>query len=224
MQLYQRLKGSGLKTRLLNPRDELCDRWLGIRTSGWRPHVGNEHDPDWRVEYVPTAYAVLGRLFRRVGLGPDDVFLDLGAGLGRAVFAAAWAGAGRALGVEIDPLLVRGARDNLARSRLAHRRIEFLEQGADGYPQEESTVIFMFNPFGAGTMRAVGRRIQEGLAAHPRRLRIVYLNPFFASELDALPCLERLDHWDEGGSPRTFRSRWRRAGGWSAAFWRSKSH
>jgi hypothetical protein len=219
--LIDKLRGSGLKTRLLNPRDELSDRWLGIRTAGWRPHVGDEHDPAWRVEYVPTSYAVLARMFRRVGLGPRDVFVDLGAGLGRAVFAASWMGAGRAIGVEIDAELVAQARANLSRSRLRHRPIEIVEAGADTFPQEESTVIFMFNPFGAGTMRAVAGRIAEGLARNPRPLRIAYLHPFFASELDALPCLERLDHWAEEPSRRGFLSRWQRAGGWGATFWRS---
>ena len=73
----------------------------------------------------------------------------------RNVFAASWMGARRAVGVEIDPALVALARANLARSRLRNRRVEFVESGAEAYEQDQSTVIFMFNPFGAGTMAAV---------------------------------------------------------------------
>ena len=216
-----KLRGTGLKTRLLHPHEELLDRWLGVRTSGWRPHVGDEHDPNWRVEYVPAPYAVLRRVLRRVGLGPDDVFVDLGAGMGRAVFAASWLGARRAVGVEIDPALVATARANLSRSRLRDRQVEFVECGAESYPQDQSTVLFMFNPFGAGTMAAVARQIDDGLTKNPRNLRVVYVNPFFASTLDALPCLERIDDWDDHQDQRDFFSRWRPAGGWGARFWRS---
>lgn len=217
------LRGTGLKTRLLHPHDELIDRWLGVRTSGWRPHVGDEHDPDWRVEYVPSSYAVLRRVLRRVNLGPDDVFVDLGAGMGRSVFAASWMGARRAVGVEIDPALVALATANLARSRLRDRQVEFVERGAEAYEQDQSTVLFMFNPFGAGTMAAVARQIEAGLKKNPRNLRIAYVYPFFASALDALECLEPIDHWDDYQAQRNFFSRWRPAGGWGARFWRSVS-
>lgn len=218
---FGRLRGTGLKTRLLHPHDELTERWLGVRTSGWRPHVGDERDPGWRVEYVPSPYAVLRRVLRRVDLRPDDVFVDLGSGMGRAVFAASWLGAGRAVGVEIDPALIAIARANLARSRLRDHQVEFVGCGAESYPQDQSTVIFLFNPFGAGTLAAVARQIEDGLKKNPRNLRIAYVNPFFASTLDALPCLEPIDHWDDHQEKRGFFSRWRRAGGWGARFWRS---
>lgn len=216
-----RLRGAGLKTRLLHPHDELMERWLGVRTTGWRPHVGDERDPGWRVEYVPSSYAVLRRVLRRVSLGPDDVFVDLGSGMGRAVFGASWLGAGRAVGVEIDPALVAIARTNLARSRLQDRQIEFVEGGAESYLQDQSTVIFLFNPFGVGTLAAVARQIEDGLKKNPRNLRIAYVNPFYASTLDALPCLEPIDHWDDHQERRGLFSRWLPAGGWGARFWRS---
>lgn len=216
-----RLRGSGLKTRLLHPHDELVDYWLGVRTSGWRPHVSDWHDPHWRGEYWPTAYAVIRRMLRRVGVGADDVVVDLGAGMGRGVFTASWLGARRAVGVEIDPGLVAIARANLARSRLRDRQVEFVEGAAEAYPQDQSTVIFMFNPFGTATMAAVARQIADGLEKNPRDLRIAYLNPFFASTLDALPCLEPMDHWEDRRKQPHFLSRWQRAGGWGARFWRS---
>ena len=215
------LRGSGLKTRLLHPHDELIEHWLGVRTWGWRPHVGDERDPNWQVEYVPSSYAVLRRVFRRVDLGPGDVFVDLGSGMGRAVFAASWLGAGRAVGVEIDPDLVAIARSNQARSRLRDHRIEFLQCGAESYLHDQSTVIFLFNPFGAGTMAAVARQIESGLKKNPRNVRIAYVNPFFAATLDALPCLEAIDHWDDHQERRGFLSQWLPAGGWGARFWRS---
>jgi len=53
--------------------------------------------------------------------------------------------------------------------------------------------------------------------------RIAYLNPQFASALDDLPCLERFDHWVDGLEGNGLRTRWQRAGGTSATFWRAVS-
>jgi SAM-dependent methyltransferase len=218
--MLSRLRGTGVKARLLHPQDELLDRWLGVRTWGWRPPKGDEHDPHWQVEYVATGYAVLRRMLRRVALSPDDVFVDLGAGMGRATFVASWLGARRAVGVEIDAELVAIARANHAASRLAHRDVEFVHTGADQYPLDGATVLFMFNPFGSATMQRVVERLDESLARRPRALRVAYLHPMFPGLLDASSRLERLDHWDDG--PRGPLSSWRKAGGWHATFWRSR--
>jgi len=177
--------------RLGSPRDELVDQWLGIRTIGWRPAVGDEDDPNHRVDYLPTSYSVLRRVIKSLDLSNDDIFVDLGSGLGRAVFTANWLGAGRSIGVEIDPSLVTAARANLSRSRFLKRGIEFVEIGAGAYPQIETTVIYMYHPFGPATMREVATRIEEGLREKPRQLRIAYLNPVHAEVLDVLQCLKR---------------------------------
>ena len=55
-------------------------------------------------------------LLRMVNLTEDDVFVDLGGGLGRAVFAASWMGARRAVGIEVVPDLCKKAVENLKRS------------------------------------------------------------------------------------------------------------
>jgi precorrin-6B methylase 2 len=219
--MLDRLKGSGIKMRLAHPHDELCDRRLGIRTVGWRPEVGDETADDARSQYLPTAYSVLYRILRRVGVGPNDVFVDLGAGMGRAVFVASAMGARQAIGVEIDEELVASAKANLARSRLAARQIDFIQAGADTYPQDDSTVIFMYHAFGKGTMRAVAEQIRRGLKKNPRNLRIAYLNPQFASTLDEVPCLERFDHWADALEDNRLLARWQRAGGTRASFWRA---
>jgi SAM-dependent methyltransferase len=221
MSLLGRLKGKGVKTRLLHPHDELWDRRLGIRTAGWTPSRGDYDDPFRKVEYRPTPYAVLLRMLRRVGVGRGDVVVDLGAGLGRAVFLASWLGAKRAVGVEIDGALVEKARANLARSRLAGRTIEFVQSPAEAYPQDDTTVIFMFNPFGVGIMHMVVERITRTLEQRPRELRIAYLNPLAASALDASPRLARLDQWVEERVGPEFLLRWKRAAGWGATFWRA---
>ncbi|HET7793603.1 MAG TPA: methyltransferase domain-containing protein [Rhizobacter sp.] len=203
MSLIHRLKGLHLKTRLLHPVDEFWERRFGVNTLGFLPEVGDYEAPDFRAAYVPTHYRRIIAGLRHVGLNADDVVVDLGCGLGRAVYAASWLGARRSVGVEIDGPLVEQARRSHGTSRLKERDIEFVCAPAQAYPLDDVTLVFMFNPFGAGIMQGVVQQLEAGLEKKPRRLRIVYENPLQAEVLDACPRLRRSGDWPPGqhGSP-----------------------
>lgn len=207
-------RATGLKDRLLHLHDAFWDHRLGVATFGYHPSRGAKDDPRLQVHYTPTPYGHFFGILRHVGLGPDDTVVDLGCGLGRTVFAAAWAGARRAVGVEIEPTLVAAARRNHAASRLAGRDIEFVDAPAERYAHDDTTVLFMFHPFGRDTMVDVRTRLEDALARRPRRLRVAYLNPVHASVLDTSPRLVRSDHWP----PRRHGSRNAR---YAVAFWRT---
>ena len=196
--LLNALRGSGLKTRLAHPLDAYWDLRLGVNTVGYTPDVGDPLDAQWRAAYVPTRWRRVFATLRHVGVGADDVVVDLGCGLGRAVFAAAWMDAQRAVGVDIDGDLVAQAERNRKASRLADRRVDFVCQSADRYDIADMTVLFMFNPFGSQTMQAVVDRIGAALALRPRRLRIVYENPVHDQVLRAAPFLRCTGHWEAG--------------------------
>lgn len=203
MKLLDAIKGAGLKTRLLHPIDEFWDRRFGVHTVGFLPEVGNPNEPEFRAAYVPAQYRRIIAALRHVNIGPDDVVVDLGCGLGRAVFAASWLGAKRAVGVEIDPPLVAKAQDSLRHSRLRHRDIQFVCAPAQTYSLADATLIFMFNPFGAGIMQGVLQQLEAALEKKPRKLRIVYENPLQGQVLDASRHLKRAGEWPAGkaGSP-----------------------
>jgi SAM-dependent methyltransferase len=207
------LKGLGVKDRAMHPYDHYWDLRLGISTFGYSPAVGTADDPGFRVHYTPAPYGTLFRILRHVELGPTDVFADLGCGLGRTVFGALWLGAKRAVGVEIDKRLVDQASRNLAKRHWRDRDVEFVCQSAEAYALAETTVIFMFHPFGEGTMRSVIRSLDQTLVQTPRRLRVAYLNPVHGRVLDASEQLVRLDHWPV---PRHSLSR---NGGYEVGFW-----
>lgn len=208
-------RGFGLKTRVLHPVDEYWDRRLGVSTFGYFPPQGQPNDGDFRVHYTPTPYSVCFSMLRRLGLDADDVFVDLGCGLGRAVFAASWLGARRAIGVDIVPELIEAAKENAARSRLVGSDVEFHCLSAEQFSLADATVLMMFHPFGAGTMRSVIRAAEEGLAKRPRPLRVAYYNPIYASVLDESKLLRRIDHWP--ARPPTFWSK-----GYAVTFWSSR--
>jgi SAM-dependent methyltransferase len=190
-----RWRGSGLKTRLLNPHEEWCDRRLGIRSAGFTPAVGAPDTPHWRGHYEPTRYRDLFRMLRHARIGADDVYVDLGCGMGRTVFAAHSLGAKRAIGVDIDPALIAACQANLARSRGGAAGIEFVTAAAETFAHDDTTVLFMFHPFGDGTLRAVIDALGEAQRRRPRTLRVVYHNPVYDELLGASGWLRRTDHW-----------------------------
>ena len=70
---------------------------------------GKPQAEDYRFTYGETPPPVLYRMLRRWGVGPQDVFYDLGSGCGVAVLTAALL-AGKAVGVELVPEAVEFAR------------------------------------------------------------------------------------------------------------------
>jgi Histone methylation protein DOT1 len=182
--LLDRFRGRGYKDRLLNPHDEFWDRKLGVQTFGYHPGEGEPGDLNWKVHYSPTPYSDIFRLLRLVNLKSGDVFVDLGAGMGRAVFAASWLGASRAIGVEVVQHLCDKGERNYFQSRLVHQNIQFISMGAEDYRNPDMTVCFMFHPFGEATLTKVMRNmefIRSGKKVG--KLRIVYVNPVYDSIL-----------------------------------------
>ena len=194
--MLNHIKGAGLKTRLLHIRDELWDRRLGLHTFDYSPAVGRPGDPDWRCHYVPYSYSGLFSALKHVGLNRHDTFVDLGSGLGRAVFAAASLDA-TSIGVEINPLLIEGAFRNLSSCKLNHEHISFKSMSAEEYSHDDTTVLYMFNPFGSGTMEAVISRLAASWRGNPRELRIVYVNPILDGVIEKAGAgwLQRYGYW-----------------------------
>jgi uncharacterized protein VirK/YbjX len=182
-----RLRRKHLKSRILSPLDEYWDRRLGVRTFGFIPPVGEHGAPNWRAHYVSNRYATLLQYLRQAEIGPDDVFIDYGCGLGRVVFLANWLGARRSIGVEIDATLYEGAEANRRACRHRAANIEFVCQPAETYRPVDASVIYLFHPFGPGTLQSVLDNLEADLAERPRRARLIYTNPVHADVIDAMP-------------------------------------
>ena len=87
----------------------------------------------------------------------------------------------------------------------------FLCESAERVDLAGVTVLYLFHPFGRGTMEAVISALDRSLKTAPRRFRMAYENPVHAAVVDAASELRRTDAWDEtrrGGSryPVTFRA------------------
>lgn len=195
--MWKLRRGSNLKSRLLHPVDEYWDRRLRVSTFGYFPAMGRPDEADFRVHHTPMPYSVCFRILRHVGLRPDDVVVDLGCGLGRAVFVGSSLEARRSIGVDIVPQLVSQAQENAKRARPEGRDIKFHCMSAEDYVMTDATILVMFDPFGAGTIAAVVRSLEREMSNRPRDLRVAYVNPVHADVLDASELLTRIDHWPE---------------------------
>ena len=110
------------------------------------------------VPYLPCPVGTLLHVVERTPIRPSDVFVDIGSGLGRATAVVHLLAEASVIGIEIQPELVRAARD-LAR-RLGIARASYTEGDAAQRIAELATgsVFFLYCPFS-------GERLTTVLAA-----------------------------------------------------------
>jgi SAM-dependent methyltransferase len=99
--------------------------------------------PRLDVIWVPSDMAVVGAMLDLAVVRPDDVVYDLGCGDGRIVIEAARRFGVRAVGVDLDPALLREARRNAAQANVADR-VTFLEQDLFTTDLSEATVVTLY--------------------------------------------------------------------------------
>jgi hypothetical protein len=183
------------------------DLEFGVRTSGLVAgrHLGSGHCHD---RHVTAYYAVAPSVFQGIlvhwrrckPLAPIDAytFIDLGAGMGRAMLLAADYPFRAVIGVELHPTLARIARGNLALWRAADRALApmrmFCRDATDFPIPAGPCVVFLFNPFGAPVLRRLLRAWSRTLAKRAGELDILYVNNEQENVLRREPGFERLFH------------------------------
>jgi hypothetical protein len=124
-------------------RDAWLDRVLGLEEI---PADGADL-PRGCVPYLPCSVDTLLRVVDRAEVGPSDVFVDVGSGVGRAsAFVYLSTGAG-AIGIEVQRGLVAAARDLATRLGLA--RVSTIEGDAAEMVRHVpvGSVFFLYCPF-----------------------------------------------------------------------------
>jgi SAM-dependent methyltransferase len=110
----------------------------------------------------------------------ETTFIDIGAGMGRAVLLASEMPFRQVIGVELHPALVRVARRNVAVWRKARRTkapVRIVQADAVEYAFPPGpTVVFLFNPFDAVVMRRLLKRLARAFAGQPGALDVLYVN------------------------------------------------
>ncbi len=78
------------------------------------------------IGWVPTSLEYINAFFELAPVSSADIVYDLGSGDGRLLFAAVEKGAGRCVGVDIDPDRVKVAKE-AAESKGLNGKVTFIE-------------------------------------------------------------------------------------------------
>lgn len=165
------------------------DLEFGVRTSGLvagrnlkSGHKADRHNTAY-FGVAPSVFRDMIVRWRRVkpAAAIDEfTFIDLGAGMGRALLLAAEFPFRAVVGVELNPTLARIGRRNMALWRSAgraHAPMRMLCRDAVEFTLPAGPcVVFLFNPFGAPVLRRLLTAWDRSSAGRDGQLDILYVN------------------------------------------------
>jgi len=135
--------------------DVLVSGLLRLDTS---PQETRLREPEM-VFYQPTPARVILELVEKMSIRPDEVFYDLGSGLGHVCILVNLLTGVRTKGVEFEPAYCDYARR--CASRLNLSRVEFINVDARTADYSDGTIFFMYTPFRGGLLEEVLRKLRR---------------------------------------------------------------
>jgi hypothetical protein len=133
-------------------------------------HIPREPE---KLFYQPTPAWHIFSLISLTALTSDDVFVDLGSGLGHVPMMVSICTEARSLGIEIEATYVERAQQ-CARG-LNLNQVTFIQQDAREADLSEGTVFYLYTPFVGSILRKVLKRLRREAAA--RQIRICCYGP-----------------------------------------------
>lgn len=133
-------------------RDAWVDKLLGIA-----PPPPDAALPVGAVPYLPCGVDEILAMLRDVPIGGEDLFVDLGAGLGRVAMLVHLLTGARTRGIEIQPHLVEEAR---ARSRALEIDVAF-ELGNVVDCDLDASLFFLYAPFNGALLARVLDKLRQ---------------------------------------------------------------
>lgn len=130
--------------------------------------------------YMPAIYSMLELVFEKINIAGVNHLLDIGCGKGRAICVAAAKGCKKVSGIDFSKDLCMDALQNLTiiQQKKPLLLAKIINNDAYTYAiPNDVDCIFLFNPFDDYLMKGVVRNILQSLAAHPRKIKIIYANP-----------------------------------------------
>lgn len=125
------------------------------------------------VFYQPTPVRHVLDLIHRARLGPDDVLVDLGSGMGHVPLLVSICTEAQACGIEREEAYVNSARR--AAEALGIERATFLAQDAREADVSRGTVFYLYTPFTGEMLRHMLDRLHD--EARRRSIRVATLGP-----------------------------------------------
>lgn len=97
----------------------------------------------------------------------------------------------KCVGIELIESLCLVAKNNAVRLRKRKAEIGFICDDATKVDLSDGTIFYLFNPFGAETMKEVLVNIYYTLVKNPREIRIVYYNAVHEEILQSFEWLDK---------------------------------
>ncbi|MBA3772829.1 MAG: methyltransferase domain-containing protein [Ramlibacter sp.] len=160
--------------------DAVFERLLRIRSGGLVPIESLVRQWEGCHDYFPSSIRAFNRVLRELNVTGDDVFVDYGCGMGRALVLASRLPFGRLIGFDVSHELLQAARANIQRALPAgtRERITLAHCDARAFRlPETASVLYFYNPFHGDILQAVFADIERSLRQRPRPVRIVFNNP-----------------------------------------------
>jgi histone methylation protein DOT1 len=125
------------------------------------------------VAYQPTPSRHIFELIGHANLTAEDVFIDLGSGLGHVPLLIAICTKARAIGIELEPSYVECATQCARDLKLVNAA--FLEMDARDADLSSGTVFYLYTPFRGAILRSVLDRLRT--EAKTRTIRVCSFGP-----------------------------------------------
>ena len=122
-------------------RDELVSGVLQLREPS-EPDLQRSAE---MVPYQPTPVRHILHLITATALAEDDVFVDLGSGLGHVPLLVSMVTGAQSLGIEVQAAYVASARKCAQSLHLS--RVRFIAQDAREADLSSGTVFYLYSPF-----------------------------------------------------------------------------
>jgi len=122
----------------------------GLLSGQPMPEATKERTPEM-VFYQKTPVRVVFELTEMAQLQKDDVFIDIGSGLGQAAILVNLISGARARGIEYEPAYCDYAKTCASQLNLSN--VEFINSNALNGDYAEGTVFFLYTPFEGRLLR-----------------------------------------------------------------------
>jgi Histone methylation protein DOT1 len=150
-------------------RDELLSGVLQLR----EPSEPNLQLSPEIVFYQPTSVRHILHLIAATKLSEDDVFVDLGSGLGHVPLLVSMMTGARSLGIEVQAAYVASARECAQSLHLS--RVRFIPQDAREADLSSGTVFYLYSPFNGSILTDVLNALRMESTRRP--IKICSLGP-----------------------------------------------
>jgi SAM-dependent methyltransferase len=144
----------------------------GLLLSRAVPNETKTREPEM-VYYQQTPARIIFELVEKAQLTEEDVFYDLGSGLGQVPILVNLLSGAAAKGIEFEPAY--GNYASLCAADLNLSRVTFIQADAQAADYSDGTIFFMYTPFEGSMLQEVLAKLRG--EAQRRRIRLFTYGP-----------------------------------------------